>query len=191
MIKFISFPYSLFYTKLTRFGSNYKEAEVETTFNNSYIASSAGILDVIKYQNTDGVICYTDNKGREYIFIQETKNGKYHGTGICSLSNQLGQAIYYYFYNWIFKYNNNNIAGFIINTENFIGFIKIKDIINLLKELEPLYRNTNVKSASHIKEDKAIVNKIKDAIKYEHINLNIVKLNSEIDLSDCYAKIFN
>ena len=191
MIKFNEYPYKRLYKNITKFGS-YKEAEVETAYNTSYIASSAGILDVIKAKNTDGVITYEDSKGREYLFLQEVKNGKYFGKTTCSLSKQLGQAIYYDLYNWKFKYcDKANVVAIIINTEKFFGFVKIKDITDVLDKLEPLYKNTTVKSACHVKEDRLIMDAISTAIDEGLINLNLSDLYDSTELSSFYKKVFN
>lgn len=191
MIKFNEYPYQRLYNNITRFDS-YKEAEVETAYNTSYIASSSGLLDVIKARNTDGIIIYRDSKNREFLFLQEVKNGNYFGKTPCSLAKQLGQAIYYYFYNWKFKYGDNaNIVAIIINTENFFGYVKIKDIQDILNDLEPLYRNTKIKSACHIREDSAIINYLYSSIASKQIDLNITDLHYRIELSDLYNKAFN
>jgi len=191
MIEFNNkYPYKKFYRNLTRFG-DYKEAEIETAYNNSYIAASGGLLEVIKAKNTDGIISYIDENGNEFLWIQETKNGKYFkSSSDLNLARQLGQAIYYYFYNWKFKYNNRNIRGIIINTEFYYGYVKISDIQDFLDELEPMYRITTVKSACHIKEDNQIISKIRYAIN-NNINLHLSSLKTEDELTDYYKKALN
>lgn len=189
MIKFNKYTYEQLYNDITRFG-DYKEAEVEDAYKLSYIISSLGALRPIKAKNTDGIISYISNSGKEYLFIQETKNGKRFKNTSCSLSKQLGQAVYYMF---DIKWNrpSENLAGFLLNTENFFGFIKIKDLQPLLDKLEPLYKVTKIKSACHISEDKTIINEIKSAIDNKLIDLHIIDLNSNTVLSNIYNKAFN
>lgn len=192
-INFIkTYTHKQFIASITRFG-NYKEAEIETTYNNSYIATTAGELEVVKRRNSDGIISYIDDEGMVYSWIQETKNGRYTKItkSMLKTSEQYAQGLYYYFYNFEFANIKSPVIGIIGNTENYYSYIILNENTELLDQLRPLYRDTRVKSACHVKEDKRIINLIQQAINKGTLNIHLKELTSTDDLTKIYNKVIN